>query len=57
MEAFGTTIWTVCIAANSEEGKWDMVAIDSAVDVVVWVAKLTADLRLPTISEIDDQRS
>ena len=37
-----------CIVANSEEGKWDMVAIDSAVDVVVRVAKLTADLR-PTI--------
>ena len=30
--------------------------IDSAVDVVVCVAKLTADLRLPTISEIDDRK-
>jgi len=56
VEVCGTTIWTVCIVANSEEGKWDMVAIDSAVDVVLWVAKLTADLRLP-ISKIDDQRS
>ena len=30
--------------------------IDSAVDVVVCVAKLTADLRLPTISELDDRK-
>ena len=35
-----------------------MVAIDSAVDIVVWVATLTADLRLPTlISETDVRRS
>jgi len=46
VEVCGTTIWTVCIVANSEEGKWDMVAIDSAVDVVLWVAKLTGDLRI-----------